>query len=134
MRKPVHIPRPKHKTPAQLKRIPPNLVLTMPTRAGPFPACEIIPPQHVQQISHSQIRDSVRFSLFIDQQWKIDPCLFLKNPRIISVPQADRRQPCTFVLELLLVLAQLRDVLSAKDSPIVPQKYHHRRLLLPQRP
>jgi hypothetical protein len=106
----------------------------MPTRAGPLPACEIVPPQDVQQISHSQIRDSVRLSLFIDQQGKIDPRLFLKNSRVIPVAQADCRQLRTLIYKILLVFAQLRDMLSAKYSSIVPQKYYHRRLLLPQRP
>jgi len=36
--------------------------------------------------------------------------------------------------ELLFVLAQLRDVLAAEDSPVMPKKHHHSGALLPQGP
>jgi hypothetical protein len=44
---------------------------------------------------------------------------------IILVTQPDGGQAGAFMVELGLVFAQLRDVLAAEDSPIVPQKDHH---------
>jgi hypothetical protein len=51
----------------------------------------------------------------------------------MQVTQANRGQSRSFSNELLLVLAQLRDVLAAKYSPVVAKKDHDGGTLLPQR-
>lgn len=133
MREPIHIPRPKYKTPAKLKRIHPKFVLTMPSRARTLAALEIIPPQNMQHIRHAQIGNRIRLPLLINQQRKIDPRFLLENPRVIAVTQTNGRQGSAFRQKRLFVFAQLRDMLSAKYSPIVPQKNDHRPFALPQR-
>jgi hypothetical protein len=133
VRESVHIPRSKNKTPTQLKWIQPKSVLPVPLGSRTLPALEIIRSQNVQDVRHSQIRYAVRLPLFVNQQREVDSRLFLENSRIIPVPQADCRQTRPFFPESLLVFAQLRDVLAAEDSSIVPQKHHHRWLPLPQR-
>jgi hypothetical protein len=54
--------------------------------------------------------------------------------RIAGVPQPDSSEGCAAFLKFLLVLAQLRDVLTAEDSAVVTQKDHDCRATLPERP
>lgn len=122
MRVTIHISRPKDKTPAKLKGILPEFVLPMTRCTCTLATLEIISSQRMQQIGDTQISNCIRLALLINQQWKGDPRFFLKNPRVIPVAQTDRRQPGALVYELRFVLAQLRDVLSAKDSSIMPQE------------
>jgi hypothetical protein len=133
VREAIDIPWSKHKAAAQLKRIWPQFVLTMPGGAGAFAALEIVAPKKMQDIGHPQIGYAVGLAPFVDEQRKIDARLFLKNPRIAAVTQADGRQRRTSLEKFVLVCAQLRDMLAAKNSSIMPQKYHHRSLILPQR-
>ena len=51
----------------------------------------------------------------------------------MGVAQAHRSEVRSPVFEGLLVLAQLRDVLAAKDSPVVPQKNQNGGITLPKR-
>jgi len=53
--------------------------------------------------------------------------------RVSGITHADNRQPRSLGPEFLFMLAQLRDVLTAEDSTIVPQEDHHRRPVRPQR-
>ncbi len=85
MREPVHIPRPKHKTPSQLKRIHTKLMLSMSDRSRSFAALKIISPENMQHIANAQFSNPIRPPLFIYQQWKVYPSLFLKYSRVISV-------------------------------------------------
>jgi hypothetical protein len=52
---------------------------------------------------------------------------------VMKISQADRCQGCPRALEFFFVCAQLRDVLAAENSTIVPQKHHHRPSVLPKR-
>jgi hypothetical protein len=52
---------------------------------------------------------------------------------IVLVAQPDGGQAGSFLAKLRFVLAQLRDVLAAEDSAIVPQKDHDRGPFGPQR-
>jgi imidazolonepropionase-like amidohydrolase len=133
MRKAVHVPRPKHKTPSQLKWIPAQLVLTMPLGSSPFARGGIVPSQQVQNICRPQFNRFVRLFLLINQKWKCDSRLFSKHFRILRIPKTHRRQCRSFRPKLLLKCAQLRDVLPAEDSTIVPQEHHDRGLRRPKR-
>jgi hypothetical protein len=53
--------------------------------------------------------------------------------RVKAVSQSNCGKGCSFVAEVSLVFAQLRDMLAAKDSSIVPQENQHGGLLRPQR-
>jgi hypothetical protein len=70
---------------------------------------------------------------FIDQQGKRDTGFLSKHAGIIAVPQPDRCEAGTGSLEPSLVFAQLRDMLAAEDSAVVPEKHHYRGGFLPQR-
>jgi hypothetical protein len=108
-------------------------MLVMTRSAGPLAALEVVATQKVEQIRHAQLGYFIRLSLFINQQREIDSRFFLKNVRVIPISQTDCCQRCSSVFEGLLVFAQLRDVLAAKDSSIVPQKNNHGGFAFPQR-
>lgn len=134
MRISVHISGPKHKTSAQLKWIPPKLVLMVSVGAGAIACRKIVPPQPVKNIRRLQLQRVVRLLLVINQKWKRDPRLFPKHFCILRIPKTDRRQCRSLPPNLMLMRAQLRDVFPAENSTVVSQENHHRRLRRPQRP
>jgi hypothetical protein len=117
----------------KLKWIRAKFVLLMTGRASALAAFEIIAASEVQQIGGGQISDGVCLALFVDQQGKIDPRLLAENAGVVAVAKTDSGKGSAFIQEGFLVFAQLRDVLAAKNSSIVPQKNDHRSLALPQR-
>ena len=133
MHKEVSIPRPENKARAQLKRILPELVLAVARCLGPGARLAVVAPQDVEQIAGLQLSRFVRSSLGVNQQWEGNPGFFAKQTCIVHVAQADSSKRGAGLPKFALVLAQLRDMLAAEDSPVMPQKNHNRRALLPQR-
>jgi len=118
---------------AKLKWIRAKFMLLMAGRTGALAAFEIVAASEVQQIRGSQVGDGVCLALFVNQQGKIDARFFAENARIVPIAKTDGGKRSTFVQKGLLVFAQLRDVLAAKDSSVVAEKNDHGRLALPQR-
>ena len=129
----ILIPWRKNKAAAKLKRIPSQFVLVMSGGASATAALEIVAAKQVKHIGYAQVCDFVGLAPFIDQQGKIDSRFFAENTRIVAVAKADGCKRSAFVEEGLLVFAQLRDVLSAKNSPIVAEKNDNGGSALPQR-
>lgn len=129
----IDVPWAKDKTPAKLKGIHPQFVLTMPVGPSAATALEIVPAEQVKQIGDPQVCELVGLALFVDEQGEVDPRFFLENACIIAVAKANGCQGSAFVGKGLLVFAQLRDVFAAKDSTIVAKKNDDRGLALPQR-
>jgi hypothetical protein len=121
------------KAAAKLKGIRAKFVLLMTGRPRALAAFKIIGTSEVQQVGGGQIGDRVSLALFVDQQRKIDARFFAENAGVVAIAKADGGQGSAFVQEGLLVFAQLRDVLAAKNSSVVPQKNDYDRLALPQR-
>ena len=74
----------------------------------------------MQQIGGTQIGDGVSLAPFVDQQGKRDSRFFAENSRIVPVAKADGGERRALIQKGLFVFAQLRDVLAAKNSAIVP--------------
>ena len=74
----------------------------------------------MQQISGTQVGDGVSLALFVDQQGKRYSRFFAENFRIVSVAKSDGGERRALIQKGLFVFAQLRDVLAAKNSAIVP--------------
>ena len=87
----------------------------------------------MQQIGGAQVGDGISLAMLVNQQRKSDARFFAENPRIVAVAQADGGEGSALIQEGLLVFAQLRDVLAAKNSAIVAKKNDDGRLILPQR-
>ena len=129
----IDIPWAKDEAAAQLKGIQPQFVLTMPGGASAIAALEIVAPKYVKYIGDAQVGEFVSLAPFVDEQGEVDSRLFLENTRVVAVAKADGCEGSTFVEEGFLVFAQLRDVLTAKNSSIVAKKNDDRRLAFPQR-
>ena len=76
----------------------------------------------------------IGFAFVIDEKRKLDAGFLTEKPGIAGVAQSDDSKMSAFLLELGFKFAQLRDVLSAKDSTVVPKEDQHGRSRLPQRP
>jgi hypothetical protein len=123
----VHVARPKHKASTQLKRILPELVLAMASRARTLSALDVVAAKQVEQIGGPESCRAIRFALFVNEQAKADAGLFTENSRIVPVAKTNVRERGSFIAKRLLVFAQLRDMLAAKDSPVMAQKNQNRR-------
>lgn len=109
----------------------PVLVVAGSLCAGP--CFRVIPPKQMEKVAGFQSGRLIHDSIGIDKQRKRDTRFFAKQTRIIHVAEPDRRQGSPCLPELILMLAQLRDVLATENSPVVPQEDNHRATLLPKR-
>jgi hypothetical protein len=127
----IDIPRAKNEAAPQLKGMQSQMVLTVAGRTGVLATLKIIATKNVKQGGDAQVRDGVRLAMYVDKQRKVDSCFFLENASIIAVAKADGREGSSFVEKRLLLFAQLRDVLTAKNSSVVAKKNEDHRLALP---
>jgi hypothetical protein len=97
-------------------------MLMMACGARTFSRCGIFASQEMQEVSGLQFRSAIGLSGFINQQREGDARFFTKQPSVIAVPESNRGKRRTLVPERLLMFAQLRDVLAAKDSSVVAEK------------
>jgi hypothetical protein len=105
--------------------------MAVPTRRSAVD--HVIRTKDMEQITGPQFGNAISNAFFIDEQRERDAGLLPEKTAIGLVTQPDRGNAGSFMVKLRLVLAQLRDVLAAEDSAIVPQKDHHRRPLGPDR-
>jgi len=129
----VHVTRPKYKTSAELQWIFTQLALAMSAGFGPLAGYRIVFTKEMEQVGFLQSKGAIGLPPLINEEGKLDSGFLAERTRIMCIAQADNGQRCSLVLELLFVLAQLRDVLAAEDSTIVAQKYHNRVPVGPQR-
>jgi hypothetical protein len=123
----------KNETPAELERVPAGPKLPVSTSLGALPCLGVITAQQVQKIRFPQARRAIRRALIVYQKRERDAGLFAEQAGVVGIAQAHRRQVRSFFFEGLLVLAQLRDMLAAEDSSVVPQENQHGVLTLPKR-
>jgi hypothetical protein len=72
-------------------------------------------------------------AFFVDEQGKGDSGVRAKLLCVMPVAETDGSQRGAAILEFLFVGAQLRDVLAAENSTVMPQKNNHRGLSQPER-
>jgi hypothetical protein len=68
----------------------------------------------------------IRHPLLIDQQREIDSHILAEQARVFAISQPDRGYSGSALFESALMLAQLRDVLAAENSAVVPEKHYYR--------
>ena len=85
----------------------------------------------MQQVRLLKTCGAIGDPIFVDQERKRDAGMLAKHTRVVPVPQTDRRKVRTHLFETMLVFAQLRDVLAAKNSTVVAEKNQNRRPLFP---
>jgi len=130
----IFVSRRKHKAAAKLQRIFSQAMLLVSCGLGPFACCQIVFTQQVKESSLTQPNSFIGLAFVIDEKRKLDAGFLTEKPGIAGVAQSDDSKMSAFLLELGFKFAQLRDVLSAKDSTVVPKEDQHGRSRLPQRP
>lgn len=119
MHEAIHVSRTEHKAAAQLKWVSLYSVLAMPGSLGARTCSRVIAAEKVKDARTLQLHGTIRLAILVNEQRKVDSGFLAKFARKVSVAQADSGQRCAFVSDLLGVGAQLRDVLAAKDSPVM---------------
>lgn len=132
MDKQVFVPRSEDEASAELQRIFTQTMLFMAGSLGPAAGLHVVAAEEMEQGSVLEPDSLVSFAFVVDQQREVDLGLFAEEAGVARVAQADRREPRAFLLELLFEFAQLRDVLTAENSPVVTQEDQHRWAALPQ--
>ena len=76
---------------------------------------------------------TIRLPLAVNQKGECDSSLFTKDLGVVCVAQANGGQPSPSIAECWFVVAQLRDVLAAEDSSVVPKEGDHCGVVDPKR-
>jgi hypothetical protein len=129
----VAIPGSKDETCAELEGVRSQLVLAATGGLGSVECFGIVGAKKMKQVSGLQSCGPIGFAIGVDKQRKRDPGFVSKQSGIVQVPEADRGKGGSCFSEPGFVFAQLRDVLAAKDSTIMPQEHNDRRRVLPER-
>ncbi len=96
-------------------------------------ACRyIVAAQEVKKIGGLQLRCAIGLTLFVNKKGKSYAGFLAKLAGINRIAEANGGESCSFVAKGLLVLAQLRGVLAAKNSAVMTQENHDGRPLVPQ--
>ena len=122
MREPDRVSRREYEAATELKRVLPEAVLAVPRLPGAAPGRRVAAAKEVQQRGLPQPCGTIGAALLVDEQRKPDPGLLTERPRVLAVAEPDGRHASACGAEGLLVLAQLRDVLPAEDSAVVPEE------------
>jgi hypothetical protein len=107
-------------TATELEGIVSEPVLLVSSCAGSFSCLSVSRTEQMEEIGFFQSCRPVGEPVFVDQQRKTDSGLFPEGLRVVAVTKAYGSQFGVFGLEFRFVLAQLRDVLTAEDSSVVP--------------
>ena len=131
--KPIHIAGTKYEAAAELKGISAEAVLAMTRGVCPFPGDRIVAAKQMQKRPAPHAGHAIRLPVLVDQQRKRNASLFAEDAGVAHVAQANGGDARSLFLELILMFAQLRDMLAAKHSAIMAQKGNDRGSLVPER-
>lgn len=129
----IRIARAEDEAAAELKRVLAQAVLAKAGGVGAFASGFVFAPENMQQVSAAQAGSTIGLAFRIHQERKCDVRLFAKDARVVRVAQADGGDLRVFPAEGRFVFAQLRDVLAAEHSTVVPQENEHGGIRGPQR-
>ncbi len=123
----VHVAGSEDEGPPQLEWVPAELVLPV---AGSLRACPrgvVIGAQKVEHRSDAEIDGAVGDSIRVDQERESNAGVLAEDASVLHVAESDGGNPGAFELEAFFSFAQLRDMLAAEDSTVVPEKRNHAR-------
>ena len=125
MRVDIDVAGPEDEAAAQLERVPPQLVLRVPSSFCARPRIAIVRAEHVENGTDAEIDGTIGNAIGVDQQWECNSRVRTKNARVLRVAEAHSSNAGPFELKSLFSLAQLRDMLAAEHSTIVTEKGYH---------
>jgi len=130
----IFVPGGKYKAASKLQRIFSQAMLLVSCGLGPFACRQIVFTQKVEQCSVTQPNSFICLAFVIDEKRELDAGFLAEKLGIARIAQPDYSKMSASFFELGFKFAQLRDVLAAKDSTVVPKEDHHGRSGLPQGP
>ena len=123
----------KHKAASKLQWIFSQAMLFVSCGLCPFAGRQIVFAQQVKEGGLTQPDSLIGFAFVIDEKRELDSGFLAEELGVAGIAQSNRGKACASFFELGFKFAQLRDVLAAKDSTVMPKKDHYGRPRLPQR-
>src|SRR5205809_1191060 len=133
VREAIDVPWAEDEAAAELERMLPEAMLAVSGLPGPGTGDGVVAAEEVEERGAPQAGGAVGQALLVHQQREGDPGLLAEGARVGAVPEPHRGEPRPGRAKLVLVRAQLRDVLAAEDSAVVAQEDEHPRPGLPER-
>jgi hypothetical protein len=106
---------------AQLEGIAAEFVLAVAGGAGAVAAFEIVA-EEVEDVGGFEVGDFVGLAMLVDEKGEVDSGFLLEKAGVVCIAEADGGERGVLFAEGLLVFAQLRDVLAAKDSAVMAEE------------
>lgn len=122
---PHYIARPDDERRPELLRSFPDLVLTLSRRGGPESAGHGPGSGELHPAPAAERCDLRGLTVFIEEDRKRYLLVVDEGARVAGVARADRNDLGTVLLDLLVMLTQLRSVVPTMQSPEVPQEDQH---------
>jgi hypothetical protein len=129
----IFVPGRKYKAAAELQWIFSQTMLLVSCGLCPFAGRQIVFTQQVKEGGLAQPNSFVGLAFVIDEKRELDAGFLAEEFGIAGIAQSNCGKTRASFFELGFKFAQLRDVLAAKDSTVVPKKDHYGRPRLPQR-
>jgi hypothetical protein len=129
----IFVARREHKAAAELQRVFAQFMLFVAGGLSAAAGLHVVASQKVEQGSVAQPHGLVGFALFVDQKQELDAGLFAEEAGVAGVAQAHHGDVRALLPERRFKFAQLRDMLSAKNSTVMAKEDKHRRRVFPER-
>jgi hypothetical protein len=123
-----------YETTTELERVRSDTSLSMSCGLGSRTSQGVVRAEQMKDVGTAQSRFAICFALLVNEQREADAGVLAKHLRVLPVAEANRGNRRSLFLKLFLMCAQLRYMLAAKDSAVVPEKDEHNRFLVPKRP
>jgi hypothetical protein len=131
--KAVDVARTEDKATAQLKRVLAQAMLTVSCGACSLAGDRVVTAQQVKKRATAQAGHAISLATLVDKQRKRDGSVFAEHARVVLVAESNGRETRTLLPECRFVFAQLRDVLAAEYSTVMPQEDKHGGAFCPKR-
>ena len=122
-----------NETAAELKRIGAQAMLSMACGRRARPSFRVVTSKKMQQVRRLESGRAIREPLRIDQQRKRDSGLLAKEARVGGVAKTDGGEIGALGPEFIFMVAQLRNMLAAKDSTVMAEEHDNGGTTFPQR-
>ena len=111
-----------NETPTELKRIRAQPMLPMAGCGSAGPGFRIVTSKQVQKIRRLEAGSTIRTAILVNEQRKCDSSLLAKEASVTNIAKTDCGKIDALGAELILMIAQLRNMLAAEDSAVVAEE------------
>jgi hypothetical protein len=133
MRVEIDVAGTENETAAELKRIRAQAMLPMAGCGRARPGFRVVTSEKMQQVRRLESGGAIREPLRIYQQRKRDSGLLAKEAGVASVAKTDGGEIGALRAEFIFMVAQLRNMLAAKDSTVMAEEHDNGGTTFPQR-